>query len=414
MLEQFFKSPAPADRLRGGPLGSQLELFAENLLSLGYAPATIRWQLWLLADLGRWLQIGGRRVVDLSEAVIREFLEDRGRRGCLHGGNASAALKFLDHLRSVGTVPASLSDAEPSPRQRIEQSYEKHLREVRGLAVATITGYLPIARQFVGERFRGEDIDLRELCASDVTGFVLRHAHAGSPGRAKLMVTVLRSFLRFLLQSGEVPDDLAAIVPTVADWRLSSVPQYLKPAEIERLLDACDQTRKVGQRDHAILMLLARLGLRAGEIVAMELDDIDWRNGEIMVRGKGSQLDRLPLPPEVGEDLARYLSEARPLCRTRRVFVRMKAPLVGFSSPAAVSTLVRRAIDRAGLAPAKKGAHLLRHSLATRMLGEGASMAEIGDLLRHRAASSTEIYAKVDIASLRSLAQPWPGSGGGR
>ncbi len=228
------------------------------------------------------------------------------------------------------------------------------------------------------------------------------------------MVTVLRSFLRFLLQSKEIPDDLATFVPTVADWRLSSVPQYLGPDEVERVLSACDQSRRVGLRDHAIILFLARLGLRAGEIVAMELDDIDWRSGEITVRGKGSQLDCLPLPSEVGESLTRYLKEARPASRTRRVFIRMKAPLIGFSGPAAVSTLVRRALDRAALRPAKKGAHLLRHSLATRMLGEGASMAEIGDVLRHRAAATTEIYAKVNLTALRTLARAWPGLGGER
>lgn len=278
MLEQFFKSTAPADRLRDGPFGSQLELHAERLLALGYALTTVRWCLWLLADLGRWLLSEGRRVVDLSEDVVLEFLESRRRRGALHAGNAFSVLRFLDHLRAEGVVPAPPDDADPSPRERIEQRYEKHLREVRGLAPDTIVGYLPIARQFIAERFGDKDLDLQRLCGGDVTGFVLRHAHTGSPGRAKLMVTALRSFLRFLLQGGEILDDLAAIVPTVADWRLSSVPQYLEPEEVDRVLSGCDRSRRVGLRDHTIILLLARLGLRAGEIVAMELDDIDWRS----------------------------------------------------------------------------------------------------------------------------------------
>jgi site-specific recombinase XerD len=235
-----------------------------------------------------------------------------------------------------------------------------------------------------------------------------------SPGRVKLMVTALRSFLRFLFQHGQIEANLAEAVPAVVDWRLSTIPKYLSVEEIEGLLDACDQSTSTGRRDRAILLLLARLGLRAGEVVALELDDIDWRAGEIVVRGKGLLHDHLPLLPEVGEALAAYLRSDRPLVSTRRVFVRMWAPLRGFAGPSTVSTIVRRALERAGLNPPAKGAHLFRHSLATGMLRSGASMAEIGEILRHRRPSTTEIYAKIDTGGLRSLAQPWPVGGGGR
>jgi len=237
-----------------------------------------------------------------------------------------------------------------------------------------------------------------------------------SPKRAQLMVSALRSFFRFLLQQGEIATDLAACVPAVADWRLSTVPKYLGAEEVERLLSTCDQRTRIGRRDYAILMLLARLGLRAGEVVALELDDMDWRGGEIAVRGKGQRHDRLPLLQEVGEALAAYLRRDRPCGSTRRVFVRMRAPIRGFAGPQTISTIVRRALQRADLKVPAKGvaAHLLRHSLATGMLRRGASMAEIAEVLRHRTPSTTEIYAKVDIGGLRSLAQPWPGSGGGR
>lgn len=228
------------------------------------------------------------------------------------------------------------------------------------------------------------------------------------------MVTALRSFFRFLLLSAKIQVDLAACVPTVADWRLSSVPKYLAEEEIQRLLDACDRSMSTGRRDYAVLLLLARLGLRAGEVVALEIDDIDWRAGEMMVRGKGLIHDRLPLLTEVGEALATYLRRDRPRSRTRRVFVRMKAPHTGFAGPSTVSTIVRRALERAGLHPPTKGAHLLRHTLATTMLQQGASMAEIGEVLRHRSPNTTEIYAKVDLSGLRSLAQPWPNVGGAR
>jgi site-specific recombinase XerD len=228
------------------------------------------------------------------------------------------------------------------------------------------------------------------------------------------MTTAFRSLFRFLFQCGELQADLALAVPAVADWRLSTVPKYLMPDEVERVVDSCNRQTSTGRRDHAILLLLARLGLRAGEIVALQLDDVDWRAGEILVRGKGLLHDRMPLPIDVGKALTSYLRMDRPTCKTRRVFVCMKAPRSGFAGPSTVTTIVRRALDRAGLCPAFKGAHILRHSLATGMLRSGASMGEIGEVLRHRIPSTTEIYAKLDFEGLRSLAHPWPRVGGAR
>jgi len=202
---------------------------------------------------------------------------------------------------------------------------------------------------------------------------------------------------------------LAASVPSVADWRLSELPKFLEPEQVERLLEACNRTTPEGRRDHAVLLLLARLGLRAGEVVHMELDDIDWENGAIMVRGKSRREDRLPLPTDVGEALAAYLAEARPRCPSRTVFLRLRAPRQGFRSSVAVCDIVRRALARAGLHPGRKGSHLLRHGLAVKMLRGGASLAEIGEILRHELPITTEIYAKVDVAALRALALPWQG-----
>jgi site-specific recombinase XerD len=203
--------------------------------------------------------------------------------------------------------------------------------------------------------------------------------------------------------------DLAAVVPTVANHRFSGLPKFLTPDEIERLLHVCDLGTVAGRRDYAILLLLARLGLRAGEVVHMTLEDIDWDAGELVIRGKSRRENRLPLPVDVGKAFAQYLRHGRPRCCSRRVFIRLSAPHQGFSSSVAVCDVVRRALARAGLNPAFKGAHLLRHSLATRMLRAGASMGEIGQILRHRLANTTEIYAKVDLTALRALAEPWPG-----
>ena len=223
------------------------------------------------------------------------------------------------------------------------------------------------------------------------------------------MTTALRGFFRFLRFRGEINSDLAAAVPTVADWRLSGLPKYLEPEKVERLLQNCDQSTAIGQRDYAILLILARLGLRAGEIVAMTLDDIDWEAGVITIRGKGSRRDQLPIPQDVGEAFVAYLRYGRPQCATRRVFIRARAPRIGFSGSAAIDDIVRRALARAELNPIHKGAHLLRHSLATKMLHRGVRLAEISEILRHSSPTTTEIYAKVDLAALNKLAQPWPG-----
>jgi len=232
--------------------------------------------------------------------------------------------------------------------------------------------------------------------------------------RAALMVTSLRSLLRYMFANGWTAVDLSTCVPTVPNWRLSTVPQYIGQDQVELLLASCRRETPIGRRDYAILLLVARLGLRSCEVIRLTLDDIDWQCGELLVRGKGSRLARLPLPVEVGEALVAYLRGGRPACDTRRLFVKARAPVCAFHNPSTVSTIVRRALERAGLEPARKGAHLLRHSLATNMLAHGATFAEIGELLRHQQTSTTEIYAKVDIVGLRALAQPWPMSGGER
>jgi site-specific recombinase XerD len=259
------------------------------------------------------------------------------------------------------------------------------------------------------QRFQSDQVLLGKLSPDDVTGFVLRQARVACAHRAQVVAGSLRSFLRFLYKRGHIGVDLAAVVPAVANRRCLGLPKFLPPEQIESLLETCDEVTPAGRRDCGILLLLARLGLRAGEVVHMALDDIDWDAGEIAIRGKGRGEDRLPLPRDVGEALAGYLRQGRPRCSSRRVFIRLRAPNQGFAGPGAIGNVVRRALSRAGLNPAFKGAHLLRHSLATRMLRAGASLAEIGEILRHRHPSTTEIYAKVDLAALRTVAQPWPG-----
>jgi len=405
-----FKGLTADKRFQDNPLISNLRTFEESLIADGYAAVTLRPKLSLLADFGQWLTRSGFSVTDLDERLVEAFVNDKRR---VQRGSSETLKQFLDHLRKRDVVPVPEPVCDRSPLAEILNQYEKHLRLERGLVTATIVNYRPVVDKFLVERFKAGTFLLRELRSSDISAFVLRHAHTMSPRRAQLMTTALRSFLRFLFQNGELETDLCASVPTVADWRLSTIPKYLTPEEVERVLWACDRRTSTGRRDYAILLLLARLGLRAGEVVTLQLDDIDWRVGEIIVRGKGLFHDRMPLPSDVGEALTSYLRLDRPpACRTRRVFVCMKAPRRGFAGPSTVTTIVRRALGRADLHPAFKGAHLLRHSLATAMLRSGATMSEIGEVLRHRLASTAEIYAKVDFDGLRSLAHPWPLGGG--
>lgn len=270
--------------------------------------------------------------------------------------------------------------------------------------------YLTVARRFLWHRFRDGKIRLKELCTKDVSDFVLKDASIRGRRSAQLMTSVLRSFLNYLFQEGRTATNLATAIPATAGGRWSELPRYLEAAEVEQLLRSCDRRHKVGRRDYAVLVLLARLGLRASEVANLELDDIDWTAGELVIRGKGNRVDRMPLLQEVGKALADYLKRGRPSCSTRRVFVHCNAPYVGFSSPPnAVSNIVKRALGRAGLNPPNHGAHLLRHSLATNLLRNGASLTQIGQVLRHQQTQTTEIYAKVDVNALRALAQPWPG-----
>ena len=399
-------------RLRDNPLASHLASFAASLVENGYVKSTVQSKLNLLASIGQWLERRRLSITDFDEQLAERFIAYKRRKGRVHRGNRETLLQFLDDLRKRDVIPGQTPTCDDSPLAAILTRYERHLRSERGLAAATVINYLPCIRKFLMEREK--PLVLREVRSSDVSNFLLRHAPTMSPRRAQLVTTAFRSFFRFLFQNGELLVNLALSVPSVADRRLSTIPKYLSPDQVERVLGTCNRQTATGRRDYAILLLLARLGLRAGEVVSLQLDDVDWRAGELLVRGKGLLHDRMPMPVDVGEALTSYLRMDRPPCKTRRVFVCMKAPRSGFAGPSTLTTIVRRALDRADLYPALRGAHVLRHSLATSMLRSGASMNEIGEILRHRTPGATEIYAKLDFDGLRTLAHPWPSVGGGR
>ena len=322
MLEHFIENRDTVGRLRSAVIGAQLDSFAAHLAENGYAVATVRSQLTLLGHFSQWLTRRRFGLHDLNDELIGIFVKERTRRGRLHRGHAATLRGFLSHLRARGVVVTPAPVVDDSPLGRLQRQYKQYLRTERGLAPVTVTQYGGVLRWFLTERFGDGPLDLRALDVSTITTFVIRHAQTMSPGYAKGMVTALRSICHFLWQRGAIDRDLAAGVPRLPDWRLATIPKYLSPEEVERLLQTCDLQTAVGRRNHAILLLLARLGLRAGEIIALTLDDIQWRAGEITVRGsKRLPLDRLPLLAEVGEALATYIRQDRPAHPTRRVFL---------------------------------------------------------------------------------------------
>lgn len=393
-----------------GPLASHIDSFAARLGGEGYTSKTVHDKCELVAKLSAWLHRRDLSQDALDEGQLNHFHTDHRRQGHVRRGEVATGRQLLRFLRDLGCIRVLPPRTDPTPLGNLTRDFGRHLSSERGLSQATLDNYLPIVRRFLIERFESKPIQFDELRPVDIHRFIVSHAQTGSRRSAQLIVTALRSFLRFLRQRGEIATDLAGGVPGIANWRLSHLPKSLPPEQVERILASCDRGTPVGERDYAILLLLARLGLRAGEVVALTLDDLDWERGEILVRGKGQRLVRLPLPTDVGLALVNYLRHVRPLCSMRRVFIRMRAPLRGLVGPTAIDCVVRRALKRAGLNPSFKGAHLLRHSLATDLLRRGASLTEIGQLLRHSQPTTTQIYAKVDIAALRTIGLAWPGA----
>jgi len=412
MTNRFAQGHIISEHLGESALSAHVNTFTSVVSDLGYSPSTIQTQLKLLKSFMRWVQDNDVVIPDMDESATDRFLSESGRKGAVRRGDNKTLHRFLGHLRIKGLIPHPAPTFDNSPLTPLKSRYEDYLLKERGLSTVTGSRYWPYIQRFLLERFGDNPIRLYELCPQDIDYFLLSHARERTPKVAQLMVSAMRSFFRFLFRYGETKCDLSTAVPTVAAWRLSEVPKYIKPEEVESLLESCDQTTSVGRRNYSILLLMARLGLRAGEIVSLQLGDINWRASELTIRGKGRFCDRLPLPQNVGEALAVYLKNDRPKCATRRVFVRARAPYQGFKDSTTVSTIVRRTVEKSGINTPSKGAHLLRHSLASGMLRKGASMAEIGELLRHRSPNSTEIYAKVDIEGLRSIVRIWPEKGG--
>lgn len=388
-----------------GPLEPYVVGFSEVLVRQGYTESSAGQHLCFIAHLDRWLVTAGVGPGQLSGPLIERYLAERGAAGYRNYRSMKALQPLLDYLTPLGVLPVA-ERLSPGPVEVLLAEYREYLLGERGLTPATVSGYLGAVRPFVAGRVRGEILDLVGVTSADVNRFVVA-ACAGRPvGTAKLIVTVLRSLLGWLHLTGVVSASLAAAVPSVAGWRLSGLPKALEPGELRRLLASCDRRTPTGRRDYAVLLLLSRLGLRAGEVAHLELDDIDWRRGELAVTGKGNRSERLPLPVDVGAAITAYLREGRPgTADGRSVFVRVHAPHRNMTT-GGVTEIVFGAAERAGLG--KMHAHRLRHTAATAMLHAGSPLAEVGQVLRHRSRLSTAIYAKVDHDALAVLVRPWP------
>lgn len=409
MIKHFFPNPAVFERLHAGPLGDYIEAFAQELSDRGYAVWTAKYAMRLLADLSTWLEQTGRTVTELDEQAIDAFLQHRYQSHRQHREDKGTLAIVLAYLRSQGVLAPVAERQEDDGASSIRGAFHQHLISQRDLAPSTVQTYLDTVRRFLDWRFGTHSPQFDKLCAQDVNDFMLEQARRYSAGHTQLIASALRCFLRFLRQTGDIAMDLARYVPAPARRQLSGLPKYMPAEDVERLLQSIDQDGPQGRRDYAIVLLLARLGLRANEVATLRLEDVDWAAGELIIHGKGGRVERLPLPWDVGEALSHYLCDARPRCSARQVFLCLRAPRRGFCNGSAVGTIVRRALARTNLHPPHQGAHLLRHSLATRLLRNGASLAEIGELLRHRNLDTTRIYAKVDERALGMLAAPWPG-----
>jgi site-specific recombinase XerD len=359
-----------------------------------------------MAHLSRWMTEQGLGVDDLSGERVDEFVLARQRAGYRHLVSPRSVTRLLGHLASLGVTPTAPQLAGTPVEQLLEQ-YGSYLVGERSLAAGTVRYYRRFARLFLSALSSDEGVELSELTAAEVSRFVVDECGRRRVGSAKNLVAALRSLLRFFYVEGLTANPLAAAVPPVAPWRGARLPRVLDQGSVRRLLSSCDRRTATGRRDHAILVVLARLGLRAGEVAALGLDDVDWRTGEIVVRGKGDRYERMPLPVDVGEALAGYVRRGRPRVESRRLFLRVKAPINGLSG-AGVSGVVHAACRRAGLPVV--GAHRLRHAVAAEMLWRGAGLAEIGQVLRQRNSFTTAVYARVDRVALRELARRWPGS----
>jgi integrase/recombinase XerD len=387
-----------------GPLAPYASGFREQLFGWEYSPPSAATHLVLMAQLSRWLEAEKLCPVELTPERVQEFLSANRAQGHRFPKSSRGSEPLVNFLRAEGAVPAAAGPVLSSTDEVLER-FRSYLLSERGLCAGTVCNHLHAARLFLGSvRCEGFD-ELGQLTASQINRFIVSQSRLRGVASMKCLVTGLRSLLRYLHVEGVTATSLVGAVPTVSGWAMTWLPRSVDPDSVKCLLAGCDRRTAKGCRDYAVLVVLARLAMRVGEVAALTLDDIDWRKGELVVRGKGNRLERLPLPADVGKALAAYIEQGRPKSEHRELFLRALAPHRGLTN-GGVIVIVQSACRRAGLAPI--AAHRLRHMVASELLAAGAGLPEIGQVLRHRSMASTAIYTKVDTARLRELARPWP------
>ena len=410
MLTYYYKSKKFVEQLRSGP-APYMDEFANALWEAGYAEITARRHIRAAQHLMHWAQHRHVPLGKIDDAQVERFKRHVPRCRCLsygcydRQGLVRGASLFLEHLRRINAIAPPADHGQKPETSPLLDAFHQWMRVNRNIGQACLYNYSLPVRDLL--HVMGDDPS--RFDAQGLRKFVLNQSRSCGKAKAKTMVTALRAFTRFLITAGLCPVGLDAAIPTLAHWHLSTLPRYLQSEEVERVVAACRADTAVGLRDRAIVLLLARLALRASDIVHLRLDDIDWKEGWIRVCGKGRRETRLPLLQEVGEAMVSYVKESRPPVDTDTLFIRSRAPLRGFASHSAISVIVAEAMRRAGVACSVRGAaHVLRHSAATAMLRQGASLQDIAVVLRHRSIETTSIYAKADVLALREIAQPWP------
>jgi integrase/recombinase XerD len=388
-----------------GPLAPYGVAFWEEMIGRGYTVRSAETHLFLMARLSRWMDEVSVEPSALDQARVEEFLW-WNHTASPFPKSARGAVPLIDFLRGLGLVPLA-PVAVLTADEELLARFRLHLLGERGLTGGTAWNYEHAGRLFLGALDSAGRGDLEQLTAADVSAFVVSQCRRGSVAAAKNLVNGLRAMLRFLHFEGITPGSLSGAVPTVAGWTGGGLPRGVDAKSVKALIDSCDRRTAKGRRDFAILMLLAVLGLRAGEVVALDIDDIDWSRGELVVRGKANRVELMPLRVDVGEAVAGYLKRGRPQSGHRALFVGMLAPRRRLTV-GGISVVVHAACERAGLEPI--ATHRLRHTVASELLRHGAGLAEIRQVLRHRSAAATARYAKVETAALRQIARPWPGS----
>jgi site-specific recombinase XerD len=407
-INSYFRVPKVIQRLHEGPLGEYIDLYAAQLLREGHCYQSGTRCIRIVGDFSQWL--ARKRVIscEVDEYLVEQYLCFRAQCQKPFGSDRPALFRFLALLQEVDVIAPPIP-VPAKPLDKIEQDFERYLLRERGLSQTSVIRHRPPLRMLLQEYCPEGVASFLRLSAADIVRFITDHAHDQSPRTARSMCWTLRAFTRYLLYKGFIVDDLAVAVPSVRTWRFGPLPEHLSPFQIQLILDSCDRTSAIGKRDYAVLLLLARLGLRANEIATLTLETIDWHSGLLTIQGKGRQFAIMPILSDLGIALADYLQYGCWTTASRRVFIRSLAPHRGFTKSTSITMIAVSALERAGVDVCRKGTHLFRHSLATQLLGAGASLTEIGQVLRHKNHDTTRIYAKVNISALRQLGLAWPG-----